>query len=157
MDEKTYKANWQKLLWSCTKYLLFTLLVTAIGVLAIRLVASGFDFASAFKYVNKETFFSISKFLGVFLLLMALYFIFHVKITAITLVDGCIQGRNYWYFKKRIKVSEILGLHRTSQNGLDVIIADGGKAGEIYISMETYELEELLYFIEQENPSLFNS
>ncbi len=82
-----------------------------------------------------------------FSLLVALF----IKFAAVEVKDGYLIGRNYWYFTKRLPISNISNIYPFSHNGVEAMVADGGIHGKVYIPKQTKQLDELVSFIENYN------
>ena len=81
-----------------------------------------------------------------FSLLIALY----IKASAVVVESGTLTGRNYWCFKRQIPINKILRTYHFSNNGIEALVADGGLYGEVYISLKTAKLDELIEHLKRE-------
>ena len=144
---KTYPVDWKSLF----KSLLLTTSLTIVGIIVLVFVVhfciSGFDYGQTFKYASP---------FSLLLILLAVPFacapiVFliaqWVRITAVSIEDNTLHGRNVWGFKNMLPLDDIVQLSPYSNQGINAIMVSSKNHGHILISDKTQDLPELLLFL----------
>ncbi|MGB0925066.1 MAG: hypothetical protein ACPGUW_12240 [Pseudoalteromonas shioyasakiensis] len=152
-----FNVEWQKLWKKLTKTLFILILIPVIFMLIIRYFQSGMSIEITFEHITvyQLPFFFICIFLG------SLFFAFLVSIlikyAAVEIDNGYLEGRNYWFIKKRIPIKSISKLYLFRDNGIEAVVADAGQYGKVYISTHTEKLDELIKYLEDNSELMTGS
>lgn len=145
-----YPVNWKGLWIKLTKFMSIAISIPVAFVFVIRFFETGYSIDKTFEHIAVWQlpifFFAIVAFSASFAFLIAIIF----KFAGIKIENGNLVGRNYWFFKNSIPLSEIEELYPFSNNGIEAVVASAGQYGKVYISTSTVDLEELVAFIESE-------
>jgi len=143
-----YQVNWIGLGKKLTKFMSVAISIPVAFIFIIRLFSSGFNLDTTFEHVAiwqlPLFFLGIVTFSAIFGFLIAVAF----KFAYIKIENGNLIGRNYWFLKSSIPLSDITELYPFSNNGIEAVVASAGEHGKVYISTHTEKLEELIAFIE---------
>lgn len=149
----TYRVRWEELWRSLTAYMSLTIILTVGAVTGIRFVFSGFDSDLLFKHLSLlgyvSLFLGIWVFSAVFSLIVSSFF----RIASITIRDGSISGRNYWWRKKVIPLDSVISLEPFSSNGIDAVVVDGGSHGKVFVYLYTEKLDQIVRLLEAHLPA----
>lgn len=147
MMSKVYPVRWQRVFASLTKVITFLILVPLVCMMSLRYVMHGFNYAKTFEHVSLPGFLLVLACVplgsAVFAFLIAIWF----RFAGITLTDVAISGRNYWFLKNRIPLSDITDLSHFSSNGINAFVVHSCYHGKIYISDMTEDVDELLTLV----------
>lgn len=139
-----YAVNWREEWKRIAKLMSFAICIPLCFLFIARYFSNDMSLEITFEHIS---ILELPLFFGAIILfsiatsfLIALY----IKASAVEVVNGLLIGRNYWCFKRRIPVKEITKIYQFSNNGIDVLVANGGKYGEVFISKHTEELDTLL-------------
>ncbi|WP_237060373.1 hypothetical protein [Microbulbifer sediminum] len=148
-----YQVNWIGLGKKLTKFMSMAISIPVAFVFIARLFSSDFNLEKTFEHVAiwqlPLFFLGIVAFSAVFGFLIAAAF----KFAYVKIENGNLVGRNYWFFKNSIPLSEINELYPFSNNGIEAVVASAGKHGKVYISTHTENLEDLIAIIESKMES----
>jgi hypothetical protein len=148
----TFPVAWLQVFKSLSIHITIAILVAVTAIMAIRYVTSGFDYAKTFQHVTPSVILLVLLGTSVFSMILAFLIAMFMKFAAITIREGAIHGRNYWYWKGRIPLSDITELSTFSNNGINAIVVHSKYHGKIYISDKTERLEELLEILVKHLP-----
>lgn len=150
--KKEFPVEWKGVFKSLSIYMSVLIILSVTLVIGVRYLSSGFD--------HQETFGKTS-FVG-FLLILAILAILSVgisflvaswlRLAKISIANGEIHGRNAWFLRNRIPLSDLSGLTHFSHNGIEAIVVDSGSHGKVFISYRTQGLSELLEILDQYLP-----
>lgn len=143
-----YEVNWRKLWRSLTKYMSLTIIFSVAAILLIRYVSSGFDFGETFKHLTPLSTVGLIVgswlFSAFFSLIISVWF----KLAYVTIKDGVIAGRNYWGRKRSFPLSKLKSIDSFSSNGINAVVANGGKCGKVFVYYQTEKFEEVVNILE---------
>ncbi|MBQ23361.1 hypothetical protein [Alcanivorax sp.] len=147
-----YEVNWKELWRSLTKYMSLTIIFSVTAIMLVRYVSSGFNFGETFKHFTLlgtvGLIFGFWLFSAFFALIISVWF----KLGYVTIKDGVIAGRNYWGRKKSFPLSQLKSIDGFSGNGINAVVANGGKYGKVFIYYQTDKIEEIVKILEAHLP-----
>jgi hypothetical protein len=140
-----FPVLWRKMWRSITIFISVAIIVPLSLMLGISVLRVGYE--KAFRHVTPPGI--LIFILGVIAvaaissLLCSLLF----QCMKVTLGDDFIQGRNFWGMKRKIPLGEITRLSAFYSHGVECVVVSSARHGEIYISMHTENLNELLMLL----------
>ena len=142
-----YRVEWRRIVAPISKSIAFVASVPVIVGMVARYVEHDFDWSTTFQHLSFPIFLLLLAciLLGsiVFGLLVATW----LRLAGITLDNESISGRNVWFFRNTIPLSNITGLTPYGSNGIYWIIVNSNCNGKVYISDATENIDELLEII----------
>lgn len=70
-----------------------------------------------------------------------------LKFYSVTISDGVLLGRNYWYRKESFPIASVQRIRRSLDRNFRGYVIDAGDEGHIKISEYTYQFTELIDYI----------
>lgn len=140
----TFPVNWKQVFKSLSVFMTFSILVPVTLMILVRYVFSGFNYEKTFEHVSLPVLLLMLVCVPLISMVTALLIGLCLRLATITIVEGRIQGRNYWGRKNRIPLSEITQLTPFNNDGIKAIVVRSKHHGQVYISDKTERLAELL-------------
>ncbi|WP_153039075.1 hypothetical protein [Microbulbifer sp. Q7] len=143
-----YSVNWKALWKKLARFMTLAISVAVTLALIVRYFKTGMDVEETFRHVSLLQLPLMYLGISVFSLFFAFVVSASFKLASVTITDECISGRNYWFFKNTIPLNCIKELSYFSSNGIEAVVASGGKHGKVYISTSTVNLDSLVEILE---------
>ncbi|MDF2176923.1 hypothetical protein P2G88_01480 [Aliiglaciecola sp. CAU 1673] len=147
-----YLVNWKALFRDLFKKLVVILGGIFIVLSLLEFVRSDYDFYEAFKHMEMLDIPIIVAVIIAASFLCALAVAFASKMSAITITDREVIGRNYFGFKKSLPFSQITKAYHQSDRGFESIVLFGGSFfNSIYFPVFLTEIDDAMKRLKQEN------
>jgi hypothetical protein len=139
-----YEVKWKALTLKLTKFMFLAIAGVVVFSLLARAYKLDFDMSVVFEHV--EIMQLPLYLIGLYLFCLAFSALIGLSLSTahITLTDTTISGRNYWMFKKHVRLTSIKRVYPFSSNGINAMVIDGGSDGSVYISTHTEDYENLV-------------
>ena len=143
-----YPVLWMKLWKKLSKFMSLAISVPVTFLFVVRFFKNDMNLDVTFQHVTIPQLPLF--FLGIVAISVIVSFViaFIFKFAGVEIQNNYLIGRNYWFLKKRIPIKSIEQFYPFSNNGIEAVVADAGSHGKVYISTQTYKLDELLEFLE---------
>ncbi|GAA6206706.1 hypothetical protein [Thalassotalea sp. SU-HH00458] len=147
-----YLVNWKSLFKDLFIKIVAILSCIYIALSVLELIKSDYNFDEAFKHIEM---FHIPIIIGIIIVasfFCALVIAFVSKISAITITDKEVLGRNYFGIKKALPFIEITKAYHQDDRGFESIVLYGGSfLNSIYFPVFLEEIEAVIEKLRQEN------
>lgn len=147
-----YEVDWIGLWESLTKFLRIVISTSIAIPIIYHFFLMVFYNEKVFDYLPLWLIATV--FLGgwIFSKLFAFFVAIWFKLASITIENNHLYGRNYWGFKNSVPLNSIKQMYPFLSNGIEAIVVDAGKHGQVYISNKTKNLSELINYLEKYLP-----
>ena len=139
-----YEVKWRDEWKRLAKFMSFAICIPLCIFLIARYFSNDMSLEITFEHISILELPLVFGAIILFSIATSFFIALYIKASAVEVVDGVLIGRNYWCFKRRVPVKEITKIYQFSNDGIDALVADAGKYGEVFISKHTEELDTLL-------------
>ena len=139
-----YKVKWKALTLKLSKFMFVAIVAVVVFSLLARAYKLDFDMEAVFEHLEVM---QLPLYLGgLYLFCLAFSALIGLCLSTayITLSDTTISGRNYWMWKKHVRLTSIKRIYPFSDNGINAMVIDGGSDGSVYISTHTENYDNLV-------------